>query len=163
MAKRTPKTPLAKAYSRCAVEELAASNAEEALKEIVEAMVKKRILKAGERAEVLEGLLKREKLGTTAIGKGVALPHVRRADLKEPVGAIGHSTGGINFRALDGGPTHTICVTMTPVNPPEIHLDFMTKMLTLASEVLFTKLFNQTKKLEDFVELFEERETEDVD
>ena len=160
LAKRTPKTPLAKAYSRCAVEELAATNAEDALKEIVDAMVAKRILKTDKQAEVLKGLLEREKLGTTAIGKGVALPHVRRASLKEPIGAIGHSTEGLDFRALDGGLTHTICVTMTPVNPPEIHLDFMTRMLTLTSEVMFTKLLNQTKKLGDFVELFEEREVE---
>lgn len=143
------------------MEELKATNIEEALKEIVAAMKSKRLITAKERDEALAGLLKREELGTTAIGKGVALPHVRRPDLKEPVGAIGHSTSGIECRALDGNLTHTICVIMTPVNPPSVHLDFMTRMVALASDDFFTKVLNQTKTLADFVELFEEREAED--
>lgn len=143
------------------MEELKATNVRDALGEIVDAMKKKRLITAKERDEVFDGLLKREKLGTTAIGKGVALPHVRRAELEQPIGAIGHSTPGIDCRALDGNLTHTICVIMTPVNPPNIHLDFMTRMVALASDDLFTKVLNQTKKLEDFVELFQEREGED--
>ena len=160
MAKLSPKTPLAKAFSYCAIEELSGSNIQEALEEIVDAMVAAKILPKKDRGEVLAGLLKREELGTTAIGKGVALPHVRRPDLKEVVGAIGHSTPGIDCRSLDGHPTHTVCVMLTPVNPVQVHLDFMTKMVGLASDDLFTKVLNQTAELADFVELFEEKEAE---
>jgi len=160
LAAKSSKSPLAKAFSKCAIPELAATNMGDALKEIVDAMVAKKVIKAGEKKEVLEGLVKRETVGTTAIGKGIALPHVRRADLSEVTGAIAHSTDGINCRALDGQLTHTICAMLTPVNPPNIHLDFMTQMVNLAADDFFTKVLNQTTKLGDFVELFEERDEE---
>ena len=160
MARQSPSTPLAKAFRRCAVPELKAASLDAAFEEIVDAMVAKKIITPEEKGDILGGLIKREKLGTTAIGKGVALPHVRRPDISEVVGAIGHSTPGIDCRALDGNLTHTICVLLTPVNPPEIHLDFMTKMVALASDDFFTKVLNQTKTRQDFVELFEEKELE---
>lgn len=162
MAKPPTKGPLAKAFSKCAIRDLKATTMQEALVEIVDVMVAKKVVKPGEREEVLEAFLKRETLGTTAIGKGVALPHVRRPGLSEVVGCIAHSTEGMDCRALDGQPTHTICAMLTPVNPPNIHLDFMQKMVRLAADDFFTKLLNQTRKLQDFVELFAEKEAEGI-
>ena len=162
MAKKPPRGTLGKAFSKCAIRELKASTMHDALAEIVDAMVEKKVIDATERDEVIEGLLKRETLGTTAIGKGVALPHVRRPNLAEVKGAIAHSNSGIDCRALDGQLTHTICAMLTPVNPPHIHLDFMTKMVDLAADDFFTRLLNQTRKLQDFVELFDEREAEGI-
>ncbi len=162
MARSSSLPPLAKAFSKCSIREVKADNMQDALVEIVSAMVAKKLIAAEEEKEVLEAFLKREKLGTTAIGKGVALPHVRRPGLKEVVGVIAHSTEGIDCRALDGQLTHTICAMLTPVNPPEIHLEFMQKMVKLAADDFFTKILNQTTKLQDFVELFAEKEAEGI-
>ena len=147
---------MAKAFSKCVIRELTATGMQGALTEIVDEMVATKVVEAKDRDEVLEGFIKRETLGSTAIGKGVALPHMRRAELAEATGAIAHSTNGIDCRALDGQLTHTICALLTPVNPPDIHLNIMTKLVSLAADDFFTKLLNQTQKLSDFVELFEE-------
>ncbi len=59
-------------------------------------------------ADLLDKLLKREELGTTAIGKGVAVPHCRATGLASPVLLLGLSKDGVPFQAVDGKPSAAI-------------------------------------------------------
>lgn len=67
---------------------------------------------------LLEKLLKREELGTTAIGKGVAVPHCRAKGLKTPALMLGLSPDGIAFEAADGKPSHIFFLLVSPEDNP---------------------------------------------
>lgn len=67
---------------------------------------------------LLEKLLKREELGTTAIGKGVAVPHCRAKGIKSPALLLGLSPDGVSFEAVDGRPSHVFFLLISPEENP---------------------------------------------
>lgn len=67
---------------------------------------------------LLDRLLKREELGTTAIGKGVAVPHCRAKGLKSPALLLGLSPDGVAFDAVDGKPSHVFFLLVSPEDNP---------------------------------------------
>lgn len=69
-------------------------------------------------ASLLDKLLKREELGTTAIGKGVAVPHCRARGLKAPALLLGLSPDGVAFEAVDGKPSHVFFLLVSPEDNP---------------------------------------------
>ena len=69
-----------------------------------------------DREAVLKVLEDRERLGSTGIGDGVAIPHGRMVTLEHLVALLGRSVEGIDFGAIDGRPTHLFFVLLTPDN-----------------------------------------------
>jgi PTS system nitrogen regulatory IIA component len=61
---------------------------------------------------VFDALLKREELGSTGVGDGVALPHVRLAQVKTPFGIMARLRDPIDFDAVDGQPVDLVCLLM---------------------------------------------------
>jgi Ca2+-transporting ATPase len=108
---------------------------EAVLVEIVSCLYKNRDIK--DKKQVLEALLKRETLGSTGIGDGVASPHARIAELKEPVLFVGLSKQGIDFASLDGKPVYLIALFLTPLLESSLHL----KVLSKVAELLNNKAF----------------------
>jgi nitrogen PTS system EIIA component len=64
--------------------------------------------------QVTSYLLKREELGSTGIGKGVAIPHARLPDLQRPHGVLAKLKQGIEFDAIDGQAVDIVCVLLLP-------------------------------------------------
>ncbi|MEW6365289.1 MAG: PTS sugar transporter subunit IIA [Acidobacteriota bacterium] len=83
-------------------------------------------------SELVEGLLEREALGSTAVGDGVALPHARFAKLTRLTASFGRSRAGIPFGAADGEPVHLFFAIFTPEDLAGAHL----KALAHVSRVL---------------------------
>jgi nitrogen PTS system EIIA component len=68
--------------------------------------------------DLYEKLVQREKLGSTAIGNGIAIPHCKLKEAESPLLALGVSAKGVRFEALDGKPTHLFfLVASSPDNP----------------------------------------------
>jgi PTS system nitrogen regulatory IIA component len=67
---------------------------------------------------LLERLLKREELGTTAIGKGVAVPHCRAKGIASPALLLGLSADGVPFEAVDGKPSCVFFLLVSPEDNP---------------------------------------------
>jgi mannitol/fructose-specific phosphotransferase system IIA component (Ntr-type) len=59
-------------------------------------------------------LLRRERLGPTGIGKGLALPHSYERDVEKPIGALARLSKGMNWGSVDGEPVYTICLFILP-------------------------------------------------
>jgi PTS system fructose-specific IIA component/PTS system nitrogen regulatory IIA component len=59
-------------------------------------------------------LLRRERLGPTGIGKGLALPHSYEQDVEKPIGALARLSKGMNWGSVDGEPVYTICLFILP-------------------------------------------------
>jgi mannitol/fructose-specific phosphotransferase system IIA component (Ntr-type) len=95
------------------VPRLDALNREDALKKIVVALPAWN-LRGIKRHKILELLILREQIGTTAIGQGIALPHCFSPDIHDPLMAFGVSPSGIPYPSLDGRPVHFIFVLILP-------------------------------------------------
>ncbi|MBF0177938.1 MAG: PTS sugar transporter subunit IIA [Magnetococcales bacterium] len=80
---------------------------------------------------VLEILWEREKLGSTGIGQGIAIPHGRVPGLSVPMAALARSRNGVEFMALDGQPVHLVMALLLPTEASEAHLQILADMFRL--------------------------------
>ena len=74
---------------------------------------------------LLEGLLDRERLGSTGLGEGAAIPHCRDATCKAPAGALITLAQGIDFDAPDGAAVDVLFVLVVPENETRQHLEIL--------------------------------------
>lgn len=112
------------------IPELLAANKEEVLGELAAKVVERH---AGlEREELLRILLERERLGSTGIGDGIAIPHGKLKVLDRPVLVFGRSRQGADFNALDGRKVNLFFLIMAPEDAVGLHL----KMLARISRML---------------------------
>ena len=96
------------------VAELAASDRDGALRELVTSLSTAGALPADAVDDVVAALIKREQNGSTGFGKGVAVPHVKHPKVTKMVGTVGRSVNGIDFAALDNQPVYSIVLVLSP-------------------------------------------------
>ena len=83
---------------------------------------------------VFESLFAREKLGSTGLGQGIAIPHGRIKGLKAPVGAFVRLANGVPFDAPDGKPVGLIFVLLVPEAANEHHLQLLSELAQMFSD-----------------------------
>jgi nitrogen PTS system EIIA component len=86
------------------------------------------------RSLVFESLFARERLGSTGLGQGVAIPHGRIKGLKEPVGAFVRLATAVPFDAPDGKPVNLVFVLLVPEHATEQHLQILSELAQLFSD-----------------------------
>ncbi|MFH1277050.1 MAG: PTS sugar transporter subunit IIA [Candidatus Eisenbacteria bacterium] len=107
---------------------LKAKNKSEVLEELVGLLP----IDPGSRGIALELVVSREKLGSTGIGKGIAIPHVRSTIFSNITLAYGRSEKGINFDAVDGGKVnHFFLVASPPIDPSNLYHPILAKIVQL--------------------------------
>ena len=94
---------------------------------VLEEMV--RFLKEKERIvkdkELYEKLIQRERLGSTAIGDGIAIPHCKIKEVKTPLVALAVSRKGVHFESIDGKPTHIFFLVVSSPDNPSLNLQIL--------------------------------------
>ncbi len=88
---------------------------------------------------VLTVLLEREKISTTAIGEGVAIPHCKLPGVERVLGVFARSPQGVDFASLDGGPTHLFFVLIAPENAAADHLKALARISRLLKDEAFRR------------------------
>lgn len=86
------------------------------------------------RAQVFDSLFAREKLGSTGLGQGVAIPHGRIKGLREAVGALIRTREPIPFDAPDGRPVSLIFVLLVPERATDQHLQILSELAQMMSD-----------------------------
>lgn len=119
--------------------ELASASKAEVLGEMVGAIGDK--LDGLDRDKALGVLLERESLGTTGIGEGIAIPHGKLEDLDEIVVAVGRSSAGIDFDALDHAPCHFFFLVIAPEQVAGQHLRILAHISRLLKDDAFRDNF----------------------
>ena len=87
--------------------------------------------------KVLKVLLDRERISTTAIGEGVAIPHGKLSGVEHVLGVFARSPDGIDFASLDGAPTHLFFVLVAPENAAADHLKALARISRLLKDEEF--------------------------
>ena len=86
------------------------------------------------RSQVFDSLFAREKLGSTGLGQGIAIPHGRIKGLKEAVGALVRLRHAIAFDSPDGQPVNLIFVLLVPEKATDLHLQILSELAQMFSD-----------------------------
>jgi PTS system nitrogen regulatory IIA component len=117
--------------------ELKSKTKEEVLRELAGLLVDE--IPNGDVAKLNEVLRERERLNSTAIGEGIAIPHGRLSGTRSVVAGFARSSAGIDFESVDQKPTHLFFVLVAPDDAAAMHL----KALARISRLLKEKEFRQ--------------------
>lgn len=117
--------------------DLEADNKVAALTELVQGLI--RTDQELDPDQLVKILLEREKLGSTGIGDGIAIPHGKVPGLEQLLICFGRSQGGLDFDSMDGRPTHLFFLLLAPENSTGSHLTALAKL----SRMLKNKLFRE--------------------
>ena len=104
------------------VPELTASTKEGVIREMVERLRQVGAFKSGDPEDIVKAILKREQLGSTGIGRGVAIPHTKHPGVDRLVGSVAVSRAGVDFDSVDGEAVHIFVMLISPQDRPGDHL-----------------------------------------
>ncbi len=113
----------------CIKLELASTKKVDAIKELIDLLDKAGYVTDAD--AFLKSVLEREKVGSTGIGKGIAIPHSRTSTVREVVVAFGRSPTGIEFDALDNKPVQLIFLIAAPVESGGLYLKALARLSRL--------------------------------
>jgi PTS system nitrogen regulatory IIA component len=104
---------------------------------------------------LLETLLDRERLGSTGIGEGVAIPHGKVTGLPALVASFGRAPQGIDFRAIDGKPTYLFFTLIAPENSAGAHLKALARISRIFKNPAFREAILKAGTAEEIFRLIE--------
>lgn len=120
--------------------DIKSSKKEEVIKELVDALINAGEIEKRYRNKLIEALMARESLGSTAIGQGIAIPHAKSDCVEKLIGAFGLSKKGVDFDSLDGELAYIFFLLIAPQDSAGPHL----KALARISRLLKDKYFRDT-------------------
>ena len=129
---------------------------DEAVRELVAALAAAGATAKKNVDEITKAVLAREAVYTTAIGKGVALPHVKLKSIRKPVATIGRSVEGIDFASLDAKPVYSIILMLSSTDNPDEHIQAMEALFKHVQRDNFRKFLRQSQTQEAIVDLIHE-------
>jgi len=135
------------------VARLKAKQRDEAIRELVGILGKSGKIPKDSVDAVSKLMIKRENEASTGIGKGVAVPHVKSADISEPVAAVGCSADGIDFASLDKQPVYSVILLFSPTNNPDRHLQAMETVFRNVQKDDFRRFLRQAQTSKEIVEI----------
>ncbi len=114
--------------------------------------------KLPDRDKVVEVLLEREKLGSTGIGDGIAIPHGKMKEIEELVTSFGRSIKGVNFESIDNKPTHLFFLLVAPENSAGIHLRALARISRLLKDSSFRNRLMEASDGQDLFRIIAEED-----
>lgn len=136
--------------------ELAADDKEAVIGELVQSLVDAGDVSASEKDDIVAAIMKREELGSTGIGRGVAVPHTKHASVQKLVGTVGVSTEGVDFNSLDGERVQLFFLLVSPPERPGDHLRALENISRQLRDDTFCRFLKQSKTADDIHQLLEE-------
>lgn len=138
------------------IPEIAADEKEGVIREMVEALQNAGRIAADNVESIIAAIMKREELGSTGIGRGVAVPHTKHPSVGQLVGAVGVSRDGIDFNSLDGEKVQLVFLLVSPPDRPGDHLRALENISRQLRDDTFCRFLKQSKSAEDIMQLLEE-------
>jgi PTS system nitrogen regulatory IIA component len=107
---------------------------------------------------ITEVLAERERLGSTAIGDGIAIPHGKMAGVTKIQGSFGRHPRGVNFESLDGQPTYLFFALVAPEDSTSLHLKALARVSRLFKDQSFRERLMAAKDTEEIFRLIVEED-----
>ena len=136
--------------------ELSSSDKEGVIRELVTSLVESGQLGTDDQESIVQAILKREELGSTGIGRGIAVPHTKHPSVDKPVGTVGVSHTGVDFQSLDGEQVQLFFMLISPPDQPNEHLRALENISKQLQDETFCRFLKQSKTSEDVQQILEE-------
>ena len=136
--------------------DLKATTKEAAIRMMVENLASSGNIKGADQEGIIAAILKREELGSTGIGKGVAVPHTKHLSVDKLVATIALSKAGVEFASLDGEDVHILFLLVSPPDRPGDHLRALENISRHLRNDNFCNFLRQAPTPQAVVELLEE-------
>jgi PTS system fructose-specific IIA component/PTS system nitrogen regulatory IIA component len=104
-------------------------------------------------------VMKREELGSTGIGRGVAVPHTKHSSVNRLIGTVGISREGVDFQSLDGEKVQILFLLVSPPDRPGDHLRALENISRQLRDDTFCRFLKQAKTVEDIKQLLDEADS----
>jgi len=139
--------------------ELTSRTKKDAIRELVELLVKAKKLDPANVEKVVKVLLEREELGSTGIGQGIAIPHAKTDAVKEVVASFGKSNEGVEFDALDNKPVYLLFLLVAPADASSLHIKALAKISRLLKHKYFRSMLRKATNAGEVVKIIAEEDT----
>jgi PTS system nitrogen regulatory IIA component len=129
------------------IPELSATTKEGVIREMVESLRNAGQFRGTDPEDIVRAILKRELLGSTGIGRGVAIPHTKHTSADRLLGTVALSKAGVAFDSLDGDPVHIFVLLVSPQDRPGDHLRALENVSrSLRDDAFVRQLRNSTTR-----------------
>jgi PTS system fructose-specific IIA component/PTS system nitrogen regulatory IIA component len=135
---------------------LEADNKEGVIREMTQSLVQAGKVAASELEGIVRAILKREELGSTGIGRGVAVPHTKHPSVNRLVGTVAISQAGVDFDSLDGEKVQLFFLLISPPDRPGDHLRALENISRQLRNDTFCRFLKQAKSADEIKNLLEE-------
>src|SRR5271156_2983116 len=136
--------------------ELKADDKPSVIREMTEALRDAKKIPASEVEGIVKAVMKREELGSTGIGRGVAVPHTKHPSVDRLVGTVAVSSEGIDFDSLDGEKVQLFFLLISPPDRPGDHLRALENISRQLRHDTFCRFLKQAKSPQEIATLLDE-------
>jgi PTS system fructose-specific IIA component/PTS system nitrogen regulatory IIA component len=136
--------------------DLRADEKEGLIREMTQALLEAGKIAAGESESITRAIMKREELGSTGIGRGVAVPHTKHPSVSQLLGTVAVSQSGVDFDSLDGEKVQLFFLLISPPHRPGEHLRALENISRQLRNDTFCKFLKQAKTPDEVWQLLVE-------
>lgn len=138
------------------ITDLKASSKSDAIQQMVSSLQAAGSIPQSDVPAITAAIMKREELGSTGIGNGVAVPHTKHAGVSNLVATVAISKNGVDFASLDGNDVYILFLLVSPPDRPGDHLRGLETISRHLREQTFCRLLKQADSAADVMELLAE-------
>jgi len=144
------------------IPELPSGTKETAIRAMVSSLQKAGSIKTEDEENIVAAILKREELGSTGIGRGVAVPHTKHGSTDKLIAAVALAKDGVDFASLDGEPVYIVFLLVSPPDRPGDHLRGLENISRHLRNDNFCKFLRQSKTADDIWDLLAEADDNQI-
>ena len=142
--------------AKAVLTDLQVDSKESAIRAMVESLKDAGEIPAEATEGIIAAVIKREELGSTGIGNGVAVPHTKHASVSRLVATVALAKNGVAFASLDGDPVYVLFLLVSPPDRPGDHLRGLETISRHLREQNFCKFLRQSRNTDDVMDLLRE-------
>ena len=135
---------------------LVSDDKEAVIREMTQALLDAGEINSNEYESIVKAILKREELGSTGIGRGVAVPHTKHPGVSRLVATVGVSSDGVDFHSLDGEKVQLLFLLISPPDRPGDHLRALENISRQLRDDTFCRFLKQARGTDAILQLLDE-------
>jgi len=142
---------------------LVANSKEQAIRLMVESLKNASSIKPADEESIVAAILKREELGSTGIGMGVAVPHTKHPSVDKLIATVALAKEGVDFASLDGEDVFILFLLVSPPDRPGDHLRGLENISRHLRNQNFCNFLRQASSKSDVMELLQEADNNQLE
>ena len=142
--------------------ELLAKDKQSVIREMSQALLDAGRIAQDDYESIVDAIVKREELGSTGIGRGVAIPHTKHPSVDQTIATVGVSRNGIDFASLDGESVYVFFLLISPSDRPNDHLRALETTARQLRVESFCRFLRQAKSVEEIKQLLDESDNDQL-